>query len=61
MDKSQEKVEYHRQLHGDSLIDRDLVVLLPNDYASNNEKHYPVLYMHDGQKYFLIRQPVLLV
>ncbi len=46
------KVEYHRQLHGDGLIDRDLVVLLPNDYASNNEKHYPVLYMHDGQNIF---------
>lgn len=30
---------------------RDLVVYLPPDYASE-ERHYPVLYLHDGQNLF---------
>lgn len=45
-------VEYLGQMQGDGLLDRDVIVLLPNDYELNPEKHYPVLYMHDGQNLF---------
>ncbi|RLD37440.1 MAG: histidine kinase, partial [Bacteroidetes bacterium] len=45
-------VEYLGQMHGDGILDRDVIVLLPNDYESNTEKQYPVLYMHDGQNLF---------
>lgn len=45
-------VEYLGQMQGDGLLDRDVIVLLPNDYESNPEKEYPVLYMHDGQNLF---------
>ncbi len=31
---------------------RDIVVYLPPSYTTNTEKHYPVLYMHDGQNLF---------
>lgn len=47
------KVEYHRQLAGDGLIHkRDVIVWLPPSYEKNTKKHYPVLYMHDGQNIF---------
>ncbi len=47
------KVEYHRQLAGDGLIyKRDVIVWLPPSYEKNIKKHYPVLYMHDGQNIF---------
>ncbi|MBN1650757.1 MAG: hypothetical protein JW857_05485 [Bacteroidales bacterium] len=45
-------VKYHRQMQGQGLLDRDVIVLLPNDYDANSAKHYPVLYMHDGQNLF---------
>jgi hypothetical protein len=32
-------------------LDRDLTVYLPPSYA-RGERHYPVLYMHDGQNLF---------
>ncbi len=31
---------------------RDLIVYLPPNYEEEEEKHYPVLYMHDGQNVF---------
>lgn len=31
---------------------RTIIVYLPPDYASAPERHYPVLYMHDGQNLF---------
>jgi len=47
------KVEYHRQLGGDGLNHkRDIIVWLPPSYEKNTKKHYPVLYMHDGQNIF---------
>ena len=45
-------VEYLGQMQGEGILDRDVIVLLPNDYESNIEKQYPVLYMHDGQNLF---------
>jgi len=45
-------LKYHRQMKGEGLLDRDLVVLLPADYESNGKKKHPVLYMHDGQNLF---------
>ena len=32
---------------------RNIWVYLPPDYATNTTKHYPVLYMHDGQNVFV--------
>lgn len=45
-------VEYIRQVKGSDIPPRDLVVWLPPDYEKNTRKHYPVLYMHDGQNIF---------
>lgn len=46
-------VEYHRQLRGEGLNhNRDIIVWLPPSYSKNLKKHYPVLYMHDGQNVF---------
>ncbi len=44
------EVEYHRNFPSKKLhYLRDLIVLLPPSYHKNTQKHYPVLYMHDGQ------------
>jgi predicted alpha/beta superfamily hydrolase len=46
-------VQYHRQLSGNGLNHkRDIIVWLPPSYEKNVKKHYPVLYMHDGQNIF---------
>ena len=45
-------VKYHRDLSDGILAQRDLIVWLPESYATNSDKHYPVLYMHDGQNVF---------
>lgn len=46
-------VEYHRQLSGEGLNHkRDIIVWLPPSYKKNTKKHYPVLYMNDGQNIF---------
>ncbi|MCB0292771.1 MAG: histidine kinase, partial [Calditrichaeota bacterium] len=42
-------VRYHRQLAGEGLKPRDVIVWLPPDYESALQRRYPVLYMHDGQ------------
>ncbi len=43
-------VHYVRDLRGDGLAyDRDLIVWLPPSYEQDSSKHYPVLYMQDGQ------------
>lgn len=44
-------VRYHRQLAGEDVRPRDLVVWLPPGYEDSNRR-YPVLYMHDGQNLF---------
>jgi predicted alpha/beta superfamily hydrolase len=42
-------VEYYRNFSGKNIKPRDIIVWLPPDYFSDIKKHYPVLYMHDGQ------------
>ena len=43
-------VRYHRDLRGAGLrYARDLIVWLPPSYENERNRHYPVLYMHDGQ------------
>jgi len=42
-------VKYHRQLTGQGVLPRDIIVWLPPNYQQNTEQNYPVLYMHDGQ------------
>lgn len=43
------EAEYHKNFVIDGLKPRDIFVWLPPGYESETDKHYPVLYMHDGQ------------
>lgn len=45
-------VRFHRQMEGEGLLPRDIVVWLPPGYKTRKNKRYPVLYMHDGQNIF---------
>lgn len=45
-------VNYHRDIEGERLRDRDLIVWLPPGYSENKDQRYPVVYMHDGQNVF---------
>jgi enterochelin esterase-like enzyme len=45
-------VKYHKNLTAKGLHSRNLIVWLPPGYENNPKKHYPVLYMHDGQNIF---------
>jgi enterochelin esterase-like enzyme len=45
-------VKYHRQMEGEGIKPRDVIVWLPPGYEKNLEKRYPVLYVHDGQNAF---------
>jgi predicted alpha/beta superfamily hydrolase len=43
----------HKNFHSSFLsTDRDVLVYLPPGYDVDKKKHYPVLYMHDGQNLF---------
>lgn len=42
-------VAYHRDVEGEGLRARDIIVWLPPDYEMNKDTRYPVFYMHDGQ------------
>lgn len=43
------QVAYIKQLKGEGIKPRDVIVWLPPDYNTNTKKRYPVVYMHDGQ------------
>jgi predicted alpha/beta superfamily hydrolase len=46
-------IRTHQKFHSGILNnDRDVIVYLPSDYATNRKKRYPVLYLHDGQNLF---------
>lgn len=45
-------IKYHHNFKNDSILPRDILVWLPPDYEKDSTKHYPVLYMHDGQNIF---------
>ena len=45
-------LEYIRNLKGEGLLPRDIIVWLPPDYSKDTTKRYPVLYMQDGQNLF---------
>jgi len=45
-------VKYFKHLTGKGILPRDVIVWLPPDYNTNAARHYPVLYMHDGQNIF---------
>ncbi len=47
------EIRLHQNFHSRILgNDRDLIVYLPPDYAADHQRHYPVLYLHDGQNLF---------
>jgi predicted alpha/beta superfamily hydrolase len=45
-------VRYHRQVEGEGIKPRNVVVWLPPSYGKSPKKRYPVLYVHDGQNAF---------
>jgi predicted alpha/beta superfamily hydrolase len=46
-------IRYHKSFHSKILNnDRDVVVYLPPGYDKDQNKHYSVLYLHDGQNLF---------
>ncbi len=46
-------IRYHKSFHSKILEnDRDVVVYLPPSYDKDNNQHYPVLYLQDGQNLF---------
>jgi predicted alpha/beta superfamily hydrolase len=45
-------VKYHRQMEGEGIKPRDVIVWLPPSYEKSPDKRYPVLYVHDGQNVF---------
>ena len=45
-------VKYHRDMKGEGVLPRDLIVWLPPSYTTEKRRRYPVLYMHDGQNLF---------
>lgn len=45
-------IKTHAGLKGKGIKPRDVKVWLPPSYEENNDKRYPVLYMHDGQNVF---------
>ncbi len=45
-------LEYIRNLKGEGLLPRDIIIWLPPDYFKDTTKSYPVLYMQDGQNLF---------
>lgn len=47
------RLRLHKQFHSGYLPDdRDIMVYLPPEYIDNPARHFPVLYMHDGQNLF---------
>jgi len=42
-------VQYIRNLEGAGIKPRDIIIWLPPGYSDEQNKRYPVLYMHDGQ------------
>lgn len=45
-------VKFHHAPEMMGLKARDIIVWLPPGYETDTDKHYPVLYMHDGQNIF---------
>lgn len=45
-------LDYIRNLKGEGLPPRDLVIWLPPDYSKDTTERYPVLYVQDGQNLF---------
>lgn len=46
-------VDHYKAFHSPELgNDRDVSVWLPPSYSNKTHKHYPVIYMHDGQNVF---------
>lgn len=46
------EVRYHRNFTYKNILPRDIIVWLPPNYNEDLKRHYPVLYMQDGQNLF---------
>lgn len=42
-------IKHHAGVASAFVLTRDIIVYLPPDYDTNPARHYPVLYLHDGQ------------
>lgn len=49
IDEIQGQVEYLGHFQCDGILDREVIVWLPTEYANKPQQQFPVLYMHDGQ------------
>lgn len=45
-------IRYHREMQGEGIRPRNVLVWLPPGYEENRDLRYPVLYMQDGQNVF---------
>jgi predicted alpha/beta superfamily hydrolase len=45
-------VKYHKDMKGEGIKERDIIVWLPPGYDSISKKRYPVVYLQDGQNIF---------
>jgi predicted alpha/beta superfamily hydrolase len=45
-------LDYIRNVKGEGLLPRDIIIWLPPGYDEDTTKRYPVLYMQDGQNLF---------
>ena len=43
---------YHSQVSSQYILPRDIIIYLPPSYAKYPNKHFPVIYMHDGNNLF---------
>ena len=43
------KADHYPEMHHAGLIDRDVIVWLPEGYDVDTSNRYPVIYLHDGQ------------
>lgn len=46
------RVNYFRNIQGEGILQRDIIVWLPPGYETDLTRHYPVLYMQDAQNLF---------
>ena len=46
------RLDYIKNVRGDGIPPRDIIIWLPPEYGKDIDKHYPVLYMQDGQNLF---------
>lgn len=55
------KLETHELAMNYKNDKRRIRVLLPKNYGKEKNRHYPVVYMHDGQNVFTAVKPIAVI